>query len=128
MLSLGVLYLRAPRRLFAGKERSLHEILRASQGITDGPLYERVLATEHTPSGPFCLLERGHGLAEIVERGAAIAAERRRVRCPHPEHEVFILSENASRHGYYFTEQRLGFFKALYTNKDTRIVVGCREG
>ena len=67
MLSLGVLYLRAPRRLFAGKERSLHEILRASQGITDGPLYERVLATEHTPSGPFCLLKHGHGLADIVD-------------------------------------------------------------
>ena len=112
MLSLGVLYLRAPRRLFAGKERSLHEILRASQGITDGPLYERVLATEHTPSGPFCLLKHGHGLADIVER-AARAAERRRVARPHPEHEVIILSENASRYGYHFTEQRPGFFKAL---------------
>ena len=29
-------------------------------------------ATEHASRRPFCLHERGHGLAEIVERGAVV--------------------------------------------------------
>ena len=33
-------------------------------------LVDRVRATEHAPRGPFRVLERRHGLAEIVERGA----------------------------------------------------------
>ena len=31
---------------------------------------ERVRSTEHAPRDPFSVLERRHGLAEIVERGA----------------------------------------------------------
>ena len=31
-----------------------------------------VRATEHSPRGPFRFLERRHGLAEIVERGAVV--------------------------------------------------------
>ena len=33
---------------------------------------ERVRATEHAARGPFYLLERRHGLAEILERGAGV--------------------------------------------------------
>ena len=32
--------------------------------------------SEDAPRGPFCLLERRHGLAETVERGAGIPVER----------------------------------------------------
>ena len=35
-------------------------------------LHERMRATEHAPRGPFRVLERVHGLAEIVERGAVV--------------------------------------------------------
>ena len=41
---------------------------------------ERVRAAEHAPRDPCRLLERRHGLAEIVERGAGVlVAERLRV-------------------------------------------------
>ena len=36
--------------------------------------YERMRAAEHALRGPFNLLERRHGLAEIVERGAGVSA------------------------------------------------------
>ena len=42
-------------------------------------------ATEHTPRGPFYLIERRHCLAEIVERGAGVVVERLRVNPPHLE-------------------------------------------
>ena len=32
-------------------------------------------ATEHAPRGPFYLLERSHGLAEIIERRARVLEE-----------------------------------------------------
>ena len=35
---------------------------------------DRVVATEHTPSDPLRVFERRHGLTDIVERGAAVAA------------------------------------------------------
>ena len=34
---------------------------------------DRVGATEHAPRNPFRILERRHGLAEIVERGAGVS-------------------------------------------------------
>ena len=40
---------------------------------------DRVRATEHAPRGPCHLFERRHGLAETVERGAGVIAERPRV-------------------------------------------------
>ena len=43
----------------------------------------RVRAAEHAPRGPLRLLERGHGLADIVERGAFDGAEHQRVIHPH---------------------------------------------
>ena len=51
---------------------------RFSQGCLDSP-YEGVRAAEHAPRDPFRLLERRHGLAEIVERGGGVLEERRRV-------------------------------------------------
>ncbi len=36
-------------------------------------------AAENAPRGPFCLLERRHGLAEIIERRAVVSVERLRV-------------------------------------------------
>ena len=36
---------------------------------------KRVRATEHAPRGPFRLLERIHGLAEIVKRGLVVVVE-----------------------------------------------------
>ena len=62
------------RRRFAGAERGS----RVSQVVLID-LYEWVRATEHAPRDRYCLLERRHGLAEIVERGAGIREERPRV-------------------------------------------------
>ena len=74
--------------------------------------YVRVRATEHTPRGPFNLLERIHGQAEIGERGAGGRVEQRRVIPPYQERELMTFSENAPRHRHRFAQQRLGFFKA----------------
>ena len=51
------------RRHFAGAEGGS----RISQ-VDLNPTYERVLATEHSPRGPFQVLERRDGLAKIVQR------------------------------------------------------------
>ena len=40
---------------------------------------ERVRSTEYAPRDPFRVLERRHGLADIVERGASAFPERLRV-------------------------------------------------
>ena len=71
-------------------------------------------AAEDASRDPFRVLECLDGLAEIVERGAgaqaeAEAAERLRIKPPHPEREFMTISENASRHGHHFEQQRLGF-------------------
>ena len=64
------------------------------------PRRGRVRATEHAPRDPFRLLERRHGLSEIVERGIGVQVERRRVRTLHLERGSLILSKNTLRHGY----------------------------
>ena len=66
---------------------------------------ERVRATEHAARGPFYLLERRHGLAEMVERGTGVVVERLSVSPPHTEREVVRIPENASRHGYRSAQQ-----------------------
>tara|TARA_B100001769_G_scaffold255634_1_gene232293 strand:+ start:194 stop:466 length:273 start_codon:yes stop_codon:yes gene_type:complete len=76
-------------------------------------LYERVRATEHAPRGPFRVLERRHGLAAIVERGGGVLVERPRVIEAHPEREMMILSEDASRYGQRFAQHRHYCFVAL---------------
>ena len=50
--------------------------------ITLNEYCERVRATEHAPRDPFQFLERRHGLAEVVERGAGVTVERPRVNFP----------------------------------------------
>ena len=69
------------------------------------PLCGRVRAAEHAPRGPFHVLERRHGLAEIVERGAGVHAESRRIILPHLQRELMTLAENASRRGHRFAHQ-----------------------
>ncbi len=74
---------------------------------------EGVCATHHTPYNPFHILERRDGLAEIVERGGGVLAERPRVIFPKLERESMSLSENASRHRHRSAEKRLGIFETL---------------
>ena len=38
-------------------------------------VYEQVIVTEHAPRDRFYLLERRHGLPNIVERGARVTVE-----------------------------------------------------
>ena len=73
---------------------------------------ERVRPPKHTTRGPFYLLERRNGLAEIVERRAVDLAEHPPVIRPQPEREFSILSANASCHGNRSAQQCLRFFVA----------------
>ena len=41
---------------------------------------DRVDAPEDTPRSPFRVLERLHGIAEIIERGVGVLVERLRVK------------------------------------------------
>ena len=54
-------------RRFARVERGLRESQMALNMHC-----ERVRAAEHAPRDPFCVSERFHGLAEIVERGTVV--------------------------------------------------------
>ena len=92
------------------------------------PHYGRVCAAKHAPRGPFQILERRHGLAEIVERGAVVSVEHPRVFPPHPEREFATLSKSASRHGHLLAQQRLGFFEAPQMIEGRCIVEGGHEG
>ena len=51
-------------------------------------------------------------LADIVERGGGVLVERARVIPPQIERHIMTLAENASRHGHFFAQQRLGFLVA----------------
>ena len=62
-------------------------------------------ATEHAPRDPFRLLERRHGLAEIVERGAGVFVEGLAVNRPHLDRDLITLTENTPRNGYRFAQQ-----------------------
>ena len=46
-------------------------------------------AAEHAPRGPFQLLERRHGLAEIFERGAVVPVQRLPVGPPQRDYGIF---------------------------------------
>ena len=90
---LGIYFLLARRRL-AGAERGL----RGSQFALH-PFCERVCAAEHAPRGPFNLLGRRHGLAEIVERGAGLEVTRL-------EKPDFYLAEDAYANALQTPRQR----------------------
>ncbi len=70
-----------------------------------------VRATENAPRGPFRVLERRHGVAEIVERGAGVFVKRASVIRPHPERDLRIVAENTSRHWPHLAQQWFGFFE-----------------
>ena len=70
-------------------------------------------AAKYALCDPFKLLERRHGLAEIVVRGGGVLVEGIRVIFPRPERDFVTLAENASHHGHRFKHQCLGFFEAL---------------
>jgi len=55
--------------LFVDAERSPRE----SQAMPNRR-YKGMRVAEHAPRSPFCVLERIHGLAEIVERGCWVLA------------------------------------------------------
>ena len=57
-------------------------------------LHERMRGTEHVPRSLFRVLERVHGLAEIVERGAVVFVEAPRVCKFHYKREFSILTNN----------------------------------
>ena len=98
MLIVKVFLLTLRRRRFAGAELGS----RVLQGSLN-PRCVRVRATKHAPRDAVRVLERTHGLAEIVERGAFVIVERLRVIQPQRERETMIVPEYASRHGYRFT-------------------------
>ena len=65
-----MLDLRFARRRFAGAEddsRVLQLLL--------NPRCERMRSAKHAPRGPYNVLERRYGLAEIFERGAGVKVE-----------------------------------------------------
>ena len=86
---------------------------------------ERVRATENLPCGPCRVLERRHGLVELVERGAGVIAERLRIIPPYFERQSMSFSESASRYGHRSAQQRLGFLEALEFTKGICVVEGC---
>ena len=55
----------------------------------------------------------GSQSVQLFECGAGVLVERIRVSPPHLKRAIMTLSKNASRHGYRFAQQRLGFFEAL---------------
>ena len=52
------------------------------------PVCEWMRATHHAPRDPCRVLERRHGLAEIVERGVVVFVERLRVTRTNREREI----------------------------------------
>ena len=99
-------FLRIRRRRFAGAERGS----RPSQSSLH-PFCLRVRAAEHAPRGPCRLLERRQGLAEIVECGTVVPAERLRV-CPSYNAERRRLSNTN-------TSRRLAWRRAKKKKKST---------
>ena len=82
---------------------------------------EWVRAAEDAPRCPFRPLERRHGLADIVERGAGVIVERRRVNRPQPKRGDITLPEDPLRHRNHFAQQCLGLFEAPQINKGRRV-------
>ena len=107
------------RRRFAGVER-LARVLQSPLNFRR----ERVCTAKHAPRDPCRVLDRRHGLADIVERGAIVLVERPRVKRPHHERDFMVLSEDALRRGQYFAQRRLGFLEAFLIVKGRRVVDG----
>ena len=71
MIFVSLLSLQSARRRLAGAEHGLRD----SQFALNVQC-ERVGAAEHAPRGPRRVLERRHGLAEIVERSTGVLGKR----------------------------------------------------
>ena len=80
----------ARRLRFAGGERGSHLLQ-----VVFNTTYNRMLATKHAPGGAFRILERLHGLADIVESGAAVLVDRLRIIHPNQERDIITFSDNA---------------------------------
>ena len=76
-----------------------------------------MVTTEDAPRNPFQVLEGRHGLAQIVERGAGVVVEHRRVILSHLERDLMTVTENASRHRQRSKQQCFSFFEAPYIKK-----------
>ena len=100
------------RRFFAGAEVGTR-VFQGAINIHCGWMR----GAEHAPRATRHVLEHPHGLAESVERGGGVREERLPVNQPQLECALMTLPENASRHGYRFAQQRLGFFEAPQMNK-----------
>ena len=74
-------------------------------------------AAEHAPRDTIRVLERRHGLAEIVERGVGVFVERHRVHRCYPEKPVIRFPESASRHASLWAQKRFDFCVIIYTAK-----------
>ena len=75
-----VVYIYAEKSYADGVSRARSTTSRASRGLQRvlNVHCDRMRAAEHAPRGPFYILERRHGLAEIVERGIVVLVERPR--------------------------------------------------
>ena len=69
---------------FSRQPAGVERVSRVSQ-IALNPNCGRVRATEDAPRGPYCLLERRYGIAEITVCGTIVLGERPRVVPPHHE-------------------------------------------
>ena len=72
--------------------------------VSQGRLHihcEGMIATKHAPRGPPRLLERRHGLTEIIERGVGILVERLCVIPPRLQRDGITPTENAPRDPKY---------------------------
>ena len=76
---------------------------------------------KNAPRGPFYVLERFHGLAEIVECGAGVPEERPDVIPPRLERKIMRITEGSSRHGSRFAHKCLGFCVAMQIHKGRRV-------
>ena len=75
-------------------ESGVEHELRPSQ-ILLNIQHERMRPAEHSPRGPFRLLEQRHSLVKIVERRVGVRDERPRVIHSHLERESIINTKNA---------------------------------
>jgi hypothetical protein len=66
--------------------------------------------SKNAPRDPIRILERTHGLAEIIDRGVGVLIERPRVNRPHFERHRITPTKNTLGHEYRFAQHRLAFF------------------
>ena len=68
---------------------------------------ERVRDTEHAPHGSLGLLERRHGLAEIVERGGGVLVECPRINFPDADLDKEFSCDSMETYTFYVAAGRV---------------------